>query len=99
MDREFANIDEEGMKCWDYMNTPGEYNMPALSFTADETSENASIASDLETFISEMTIKWIIGSEELTDSSWNAYLQKLSSMNYETLVSNYQAAYDRWLAK
>ena len=99
VDREFANIDEEGMKCWDYMNTPGEYNMPALSFTADETSENASIASDLETFISEMTIKWIIGSEELTDSSWNAYLQKLSSMNYETLVSNYQAAYDRWLAK
>ena len=46
-----------------------------------------------------MTIKCIIGSEELTDSSWNAYLQKLSSMNYETLVSNYQAAYDRWLAK
>ena len=99
VEREFSSISDEGMKCWDLWNTPGEYNMPGISFTAEETVENGSITTDLNTYVSETVTKWITGQETLDDASWEDYINNLQRMNCEDLTENYQAAYDRWLSK
>lgn len=66
-----------------------------LTFTADEGNKNATIMGDIGTYVSEMTIKFIKGEEPLTN--WDSYVEKVKSMGIDTVVSNYQAAYDRYM--
>ncbi|GHU16462.1 sugar ABC transporter permease [Spirochaetia bacterium] len=66
-----------------------------LSFTADEGSTNASIMSDINTYVSEMTVKFITGQEPL--GNWNTYVRNINNMGIADVLKNYQTAYDRYL--
>ena len=68
-----------------------------LTFTADEGNTNANIMSDIGTYVSEMTIKFIKGQEPL--SNWDDYVAQVNRMGIDTVVDNYQAAYDRFLQR
>jgi putative aldouronate transport system substrate-binding protein len=68
-----------------------------LSFTADEGNTNANILADINTYVNEMTLRFIRGEEPL--SNWGTYTQTVRGMGIDTVITNYQAAYDRYMKR
>jgi putative aldouronate transport system substrate-binding protein len=68
-----------------------------LSFTADEGNTNANIMADINIYVDEMALRFIKGEEPL--SNWGTYVQNVRNMGIDTVVTNYQAAYDRYLKR
>lgn len=62
----------------------------------DEKSEYAVIYSDIETFLSEAIIKYIIGDNSF-DSYDTDFLRQLEAMNIQGCIDLYQQAYDRYM--
>ena len=46
-----------------------------------------------------MTLKFILGKEEINDASWAKYKDKLKSFGMEDNLKIYQAMYDRYLKR
>lgn len=46
-----------------------------------------------------MVAKFVTGEETLNDENWNAYVERLESMDLQTLLKTRQGAYDRWMNK
>lgn len=93
----FYTYDEVELSAFEIWNNNGsdEGSMPTLSLTTDENAEYAEIASTVYTYASEQVLKWMIGEEELTDESWNAYVDQCNAMDLERCVEIYQNVYDR----
>jgi putative aldouronate transport system substrate-binding protein len=68
-----------------------------LSFTADEGNTNANILADINIYVNEMILRFIRGEEPLTN--WGTYTQTVRSMGIDTVITNYQAAYDRYMQR
>jgi putative aldouronate transport system substrate-binding protein len=76
-------------------NNDGAYTMPtAVSFTSDEGTEFSQIMGDINTYISEMNIKFILGQEPM--SKYDDYAKKIKSMNIDKAIKLQQAALDRY---
>jgi len=69
--------------------------MPTLTLTTDESSEYSNIATTVYTYATEQILKWMIGEEELTDESWDAYVAQCDSMDLPRCTEIYQTVYDR----
>lgn len=73
------------------------YMMPNITMTSDEANRYATIMGDVNTYVSEMTTKFILGSEDL--AGWDAYVEAVKGMGIEEAVSLQQAALDRFFAR
>ncbi|GHU14994.1 sugar ABC transporter permease [Spirochaetia bacterium] len=71
--------------------------MPPVTLTAAETSEYARIMSDIDTYVQEMKLKFIIGTEPL--SNYPAFRSNLEKMNIARAAAIQQAAFDRFLKR
>lgn len=70
-------------------------NLPnSLTPTVEESQKLASIMADINTYNSEMFLKFVYGKEPL--SNFDAYQQKLKQMNIDEAVKIQQAALDRY---
>lgn len=95
-DREFAGMvqsDLDAMTSWQTDND-GAYVLPPIAISADEASEYASIMSDIETYRSEMVIKFILGQESL--DNYDKFVENIKSMNIDRAIEINQAALDRF---
>ena len=71
--------------------------IPARVTLKAEDSEYNNIASDIETFMDEYTVKYVTG--ELSFDTYDTdFVEKLRSMDAERMVELYQDAYDEYLA-
>ena len=68
------------------------------SLTADQATSISTKVSDVVAYATEQCLKYVIGSEALTDESWNAYVETCNSMGLEDCVAVYQEAYDSYMA-
>lgn len=76
----------------------GSYVIPAaVTLTSDEGTEFAQIMGDIDTYMSEMNIKFILGQEPLT--KYDDYVKKIKSMNIDKAIKLEQAALDRYNAR
>ncbi len=93
----FYTYDEVELSAFDIWNGNGtdECSMPTLSLTTEENAEYANIATTVYTYATEQILKWMIGEAELTDESWDAYVNQCKSMELDRCVEIYQAVYDR----
>lgn len=82
----------EAMDIWDQADNA--YCMPPITMTTDEGGNYASIIGDADTYVQEMTVKYIMGVEPL--SSYDQFIDKLKSMNIEETIKLQQAAVDRY---
>lgn len=73
----------------------GTYTMPPVSLTTDETEEISGIEIDIETYVEECTVKFIIGDMDI-ETQWEEYTSKLAEMGIDTCVEVYQAALERF---
>lgn len=87
----------EAQELWG-KNNDGAYNFPTgATLTTDEGTEFAQITGDINTYISEMNIKFIIGKEPM--SNYDQYVSKIKSMNIDKAIKLEQAALDRYNAR
>lgn len=78
----------------------GSYNYPAgATLNADELTDYAALSSDLDTYVETQILAFITGQTVLNDDTWAQFQDTLVSMGIETMVSYYQAAFDRYEEK
>jgi putative aldouronate transport system substrate-binding protein len=93
----FYTYDEIELSAFDVWNNNGsdECSMPTLTLTTDENAEYSNIATTVYTYATEQILKWMIGEAELTDESWNTYVDQCNAMELPRCVEIYQTVYDR----
>ena len=75
-----------------------DYMWPSVTLTADETSESASMLGELNTYVSEYTLKAIAGEVDV-EETWDDYIKTLESLGSGQVLKIYQDALDRYLAR
>lgn len=63
----------------------------------DEEVKVIAKQTDLNTYVDEMTAKFIIGSEPL--SNFDKYVERIKQLNVDAIVAAYQSGYDRFNAR
>ena len=74
-----------------------DYALPSTNMLPEESSEYSSIMSSINTLVSQMRLKFIIGSEPL--SKFDEYVNQVKKMNIERAIQLQQAALDRYNKK
>jgi len=74
-----------------------DWFMPLITPTAEESAELARIMTDIDTYRTEMTYKFITGQESL--DNFDAFVEQIKSQGIEDAVELQQAALDRYNAR
>ena len=69
-----------------------------LSYTTEESQHKADLQNDIETYQTEMRLKFITGQLDI-EAEWDNYCTALEGMGIHTMEEINQAAVDRYLAK
>ncbi len=70
--------------------------LPSISLTEEESETRTDVMTDIDTYVDEMVLKFIIGTESL--DGWDAYVATVKSMNLQDAINVTQAAYDRYMS-
>ncbi len=68
--------------------------MPPNTLTAEESNQYAILMADIQTYVDEMTLKFIIGQEPL--SNFDKFVDSIKNMNIEKAVKIQQDSVDRY---
>ena len=68
--------------------------MPLVSLTAEEQTELSNITSEIETFSTEMMLKFIVGAEPL--ENFKQYQEQLKKFNLDRALEIYTSAVERY---
>lgn len=71
--------------------------MPPLSLTSEESTEFSRIMNEVNTYVVENTVKFIMGQKSLDE--FDSYVEAMYGMGLERALEIQQAAYDRYLAR
>ena len=75
------------------------WRFPDVSLTAEEQEDYAAASADVDTYLDETLVKFIIGELDVDDDAvWQEYLNSLESLGVGTMIEIYEAAYERYLA-
>jgi len=66
----------------------------SFTYTKDELTQLNGLANDINTYVSEMTTKFIVGDAPF--SQWDSYVAQLKKMGLDKYLSIYNAAYERY---
>ena len=87
---------QEAFSIWNQATYDG--NLPnGLTYTAEENELVAKYQTDIDTFVKEMKMKFMVGIESL--DNFDAYVEQVKSMHIDDLVAVKQAALDRFNAR
>ena len=67
------------------------------TMTTEQGEEYTVLINDINSYITETTLKFIIGDEELNDSTWNTYMSTVEKMGLARAVEIKQEALDAYL--
>jgi len=73
-----------------------EPKFPVLNFTEEEQREIEKYMNDINTYVSECSQKWVLGSVDC-EAEFDEYVENLKKLNVERVVELYQNAYDRYV--
>ena len=98
-DREWAGQPKANLDCLDIWSkdNDGSYLLPPITLNTEEGTEYARIYGDIETYVSEMVVNFILGQEPL--SNYDAFLTQLKNMNVDRAIELQQAALDRFVTR
>jgi len=83
---------DRALKVW--AEPAGEKQMPLVTPSKEESSKFSSIMTDINTYKSEMYVKFIIGAEPL--DNFDKFVKTLQSMGIEEAIKIQQGALDRY---
>ena len=85
-------------KVWASLGKENNYPGGAV-LTAQESSEFTDYYNKFQDYSNSMVPKFIMGTEELTEESFAAYVAQMNEYGVEESVKLYQAAYDRYMSR
>lgn len=71
--------------------------LPPLTFTGEESQIIGRVLSEVETYMKEMWLKFVMGAEPI--EQYDKFVQTLKDMGIEEAIAVYQAAYDRYQSR
>lgn len=74
-----------------------KYALPLITFTPEESTEVATILNNINTFVDEKTVRYIMGLENL--STFDDYITNLKGFGLDRMLEIYQAAYERYMKR
>ncbi len=84
-------------EAWSATTGDDMWNVPThITLTTEEAETYSAYYGDIETYVSETILKWIVGEMPLDDAAWNEYIQNVERMNVAECLEAYQAALDRY---
>ena len=88
----------EAVDLWVEDNETSEHLYPTgVSLTTDESSELSAIENAINTYASEMALKFLTGEESL--DNFDSFVETMNEMGLPRVLEIRQAAYDRFLAR
>lgn len=97
----FPQTGLDAVELWSIDGSTDDRNYPSAvknTFTTDESLEIANYESDLLTYAAEQCLKFLDGSVELNDDTWNEFVDTCNSMGLPEIIAVYQNAYDEYQA-
>ena len=97
----FPQTGLDAVDLWTIEGSTDDRNYPSTvknTFTTEETLEIADYEADFLTYASETCLKFLDGSTELNDDTWQEFVDKCNSMGLPEIVAVYQNAYDEYQA-
>lgn len=85
------------MKYSDDEHMDSKFVLPNIQYTESEQDEATKIQVDLDTYVREMILKFIVGAESF--DNYDKFLNTQKQLGVEKLVAITQAAYDRYQSK
>jgi putative aldouronate transport system substrate-binding protein len=70
--------------------------LPAVSPTTEEAAEFARLMTSIDTYVKEMTVKFIMGAEPINDAKWNEFVQTQKRMGIDRITEIMQAQLERY---
>lgn len=68
---------------------------PSFTFTRTEEKIIEDIRSEISSYVKSSRDAWIMGTVELNDETWNAFVDKIKSMGIDEVLEVYNAALER----
>lgn len=92
---QYVNLPQQqnAIKVWANTNVD-KHLMPRVTLTPEESASAAKIQTDVNTYNSEMFMKFIMGVEPM--ENWDKYVAQLKKLNVDKLVEINQAAVERY---
>lgn len=100
-DRAFAGYTprvQEAIENWAYDGQDWMYPTK-VTMTTEQGEEYTAIINDINNYVTEMTLKFIIGEVSLNDGAWQEYMDTIENMGLERAVEIKQTALDAYLSK
>lgn len=97
----YSGEELEAMETWNAA-MDNTYTMPFsfMSLTTAETEKVATPMSDIDTYVSEHLAMFVIGEENIDDDAvWSEFVSTVEGLGLETVVSTYQDAFNRYMAR
>jgi putative aldouronate transport system substrate-binding protein len=98
VDAKFAKEASEAVEKWITNTEAKKYILPTTAKTTAVAAELNDAKSMISTYVKEMALKFVTGTEELTDANWQKYLNQLESYGLSRVLQIEQDAYDKYLA-
>lgn len=70
---------------------------PQVTHTAEESARNGSLGTQISDYVNSMVPQFITGQAELTEESFQAFVEQLNSLGLEEYLEIKSAAYERYL--
>lgn len=95
---QYASLDEQkrAIKVWSESEAY-EHTLPHLYVKTEELNEFAQLNTDIDTYVDEMIMKFIIGAEPL--ENYDNMISQLHKRGIDRLLQMRQSAYDRYINK
>lgn len=99
---EFVRAKNDPVSCeavdfWIMNQNAADYIVPSLPLTTAESQKIADINSQLNTYVTEMAYKFVLGQEKLTQ--FDSFVEMVYGMGLQTALDIQNAAYQRYLGK
>lgn len=87
---------KECPKVW-AVDTAFDHTMPNVTPTQEESDELSTISSEMNTYVDEMILKFVFGTESF--DNWDKYVQTLNDLGLERALEIQKAALERYNAR
>ncbi|MDR2376324.1 MAG: extracellular solute-binding protein [Treponema sp.] len=77
----------------------GNYILPPITATQDESRELATIMNEINTYCDELMTKVILGTETINDASWNNFVNTVRRMSIDRAIAIQTGAIERYKAR
>lgn len=84
---------KEAVETWAQTNQKNHL-MPPITFSSDERARESKILNEVNTYVDEMTLSFIMGQEPL--DNFDKYIEKLKELNIDELLNIYETSLSRY---